>query len=57
MAEHRGYQFVMECDENGWYAFVPGLMGCQSQGVTEREAEANVREAVDLYIESLGSGG
>jgi predicted RNase H-like HicB family nuclease len=44
---------VIEKDENGYYAYSPELDGCQSQGATFEEALANIREAVDLYLETL----
>jgi predicted RNase H-like HicB family nuclease len=44
---------VIERDENGYYAFSPELQGCQSQGDTFDEALANIREAVELYLETL----
>ena len=44
---------VIERDEDGYYAFAPDLKGCQTQGDTLDEAMANVREAVELYMESL----
>ena len=44
---------VIERDENGYYAFSPELEGCQSQGDTFEEALANIREAVELYLETL----
>ncbi len=44
---------VIEKDENGYYAYSPELEGCQSQGATFEEALANVREAVELYLETL----
>jgi predicted RNase H-like HicB family nuclease len=44
---------VIEKDENGYYAYSPELDGCQSQGATFEEALANVREAVELYLETL----
>jgi predicted RNase H-like HicB family nuclease len=41
-------------DENGeWCASVPSLPGCYSQGETREEALANIKEAVDLHIESM----
>jgi predicted RNase H-like HicB family nuclease len=41
-------------DENGdWIAEVPSLPGCVSDGKTREEALENVKEAIDLYIESL----
>ena len=44
---------VIEKDERGYYAWCPELKGCQSQGDTVEEAMANIREAVELYLETL----
>ena len=44
---------VIEKDVNGYYAFSPELEGCQSQGDTFEEAMANIREAIELYLETL----
>lgn len=44
---------VVEKDENGFYAWCPELKGCQSQGDTLDEAMANIREAIELYLETL----
>jgi len=44
---------VIEKDQHGYYAFSPELEGCQSQGMTFEEALANVREAIELYLETL----
>jgi len=44
---------VIEKDEHGYYAFSPELEGCQSQGLTLEEAVENVREAIELYLETL----
>jgi predicted RNase H-like HicB family nuclease len=32
----------------------PELPGCHSQGATEEEALANIREAIDEYVEIYG---
>lgn len=48
------YTFVIEKAADGSFsAFVPDLPGCTSSGDTLEELQANIREAVDLYIESL----
>lgn len=39
--------------ERGYTAQVPTLPGCITYGETLEEAIENVREAVELYIESL----
>lgn len=44
---------VVERDEYGFYAFCPELPGCQTQGDTFEEAMANIREAAELYLETL----
>ena len=44
---------VFEKDGNGYYVYAPGLAGCHSQGDTFEEASANIKEAVELYLESL----
>jgi len=44
---------VIEKDENGFYAWCPELKGCQSQGRTLEEAIANVKEAIELYLETV----
>ncbi len=40
-------------DEGGYTAYVPTLPGCISEGDTTDEALANVREAVELYLEPV----
>jgi predicted RNase H-like HicB family nuclease len=44
---------VIEKDEHGFYAWCPELKGCQSQGVSLEEAIANIKEAIELYLETL----
>lgn len=38
-------------DEGGYTVFVPALPGCVSEGDTLEEARANIREAIELYLE------
>ena len=40
-------------DEGGYTAYVPALPGCISEGDTAEEAMANVREAIELYLEPV----
>ena len=43
---------VVERGEDGYFvAHVPALKSCWSQGKTKEEALANIREALDLYLE------
>ena len=44
---------VIEQDEHFCYVYSPELKGCQSQGATVEEALTNIREAIDLYLETL----
>ena len=44
---------VIEKDENGFYAWCPELKGCQSQGNALEEAIAHIKEAIELYLETL----
>ncbi len=48
------YRVLIGQDEDGVFvAHVPALPGCISQGSTRDEALANVREAIEGYLESL----
>lgn len=43
---------IVEQGEDGYFvAHVPALKSCWSQGKTREEALANIREAIDLYLE------
>lgn len=44
--------FLEPSDEAGFTVFVPALPGCISEGDTREEALTNIREAIDLYLES-----
>ena len=44
---------IIEGDKEGYYAYCPGLKGCQTQGDTADEALASLREAAELYVETL----
>ncbi len=50
---NRKVSIVIEKDEYGYYAYCPELPGCQSQGDTFEEINANIKEAVELYLETL----
>ena len=48
------FKVILEKQEEGGYAaYVPSLPGCFSQGETVEEAEANIKEAIELYVETL----
>lgn len=42
--------FVPE-EEGGYSVSVPNLPGCLSQGNSFEEAKANIKEAIELYLE------
>ena len=44
---------VIKKDEFGYFAYAPALEGCVSQGKTYKEAIKNIKEAAELYLESL----
>lgn len=44
---------IIEKDEHGYYAYCPELAGCQTQGDSLEEVLANIKEAIELYIETL----
>ena len=53
-----GYTVILEQEPDGEFvALVPALPGCVSQGGTRQEAIANVREAIELYIEDCIASG
>jgi predicted RNase H-like HicB family nuclease len=40
-------------DEGGYHVFRPALPGCHTQSETIEEGIQNIREAIQLYVESL----
>ena len=40
-------------DEGGFTAYVPSLPGCISEGESEKDALANIQEAIALYLEPV----
>ena len=49
-------KIVLEPSEEGGYtAYVPSLPGCISEGDSADEAMANIREAVELYLEPVAA--
>ena len=49
--------FYEKASDGGYTAHVPALPGCHTQGETLDEAEYNVSEAIQLYLESLAAHG
>lgn len=44
---------IINKDKHGYYAYCPELAGCQSQGDTFEQTLANIREATELYLETM----
>jgi antitoxin HicB len=54
----RTFRVILEPNESGGYTVtVPLLPGCVSEGDSREEALANIKEAIELYIESLEADG
>ena len=49
--------FLEKGRESGYVAHVPVLRGCVSQGATKEEALANIKEAMEVYVEALMEDG
>ena len=47
------YKVIVEAQEAGGYTvYAPSLPGCVSQGKTTEEAMTNIKEAIEVYLES-----
>ncbi|MBC6471582.1 MAG: type II toxin-antitoxin system HicB family antitoxin [Hormoscilla sp. GM102CHS1] len=44
---------IIEKDKYGYYAYCPELPGCQSEGDSWEEVKANIKKAVELYLDTL----
>ena len=54
----RKFRVILEPNELGGYTVMVTLLpGCISEGDTKAEALANIKEAIELYIESLQADG
>ena len=48
---------TFEDGSKGYHAYCPALKGCHTWGHTHEEALANIKEAVELYVEDLRESG
>ncbi len=48
---------IVEKDEHVFYAYCPELEGCQTQGDSLEETFKNIKEAIELYLETLSEDG
>lgn len=54
----RKFRVILKPNDLGGYTvIVPILPGCISEGDTRAEALSNIKEAIELYIESLLADG
>ncbi len=56
MKRQRVYEFdvvILEDEDGSYIAFVPALPGCHTQGDTLDEVLKNIKEAIELYLETL----
>ena len=44
---------IHEAEEGGFWAEVPALPGCVTEGDTKEELENNLREAIELYLRPI----
>ncbi len=44
---------IIEKDKYGYYAFSPELKGCHTQGNSLEEVMDNIKEVIQLYLETL----
>ena len=44
---------VIEKDDFGYFAYAPDLKGCHTQGENLEEVMKNIKEAIELYVETL----
>ncbi len=47
---------VHKAEESGFWAEVPALPGCMTQGETMEELKKNLREAIELWLEAANPG-
>ncbi len=50
---HKVGLVIEKDDEHGYYAYCPELEGCQTQGDSLEEVLSNIKEAIELYLETL----
>lgn len=48
------YMVRLEKNDEGYAVSCPGLPGCWSQGNTEEDALANIKDAIETYLETVG---
>lgn len=54
---HMRQVVILPGEDGYWVAECPSLPGCLSQGRTREEAIANIKEAIEGYIDALKEDG
>ncbi len=54
---HRFTVILEKEEEGGYHVFCPTLPGCHTQSETIEEGIQNIREAIELYVETLTEDG
>ena len=49
------YKVTLKKTEEGYAVWIPGLPGCWSQGKSEDEALANIKDAIKAYLDVVDS--
>ena len=49
----RRLNVIVEKDKDGYFAYCPELEGCHTQGETFDDVMKNIKEAIELYVETL----
>jgi predicted RNase H-like HicB family nuclease len=44
---------IIEHDKDGFFAYVPSIKGCVSQGDSLGKVLENIKEAIELYLEDI----
>ena len=57
MGKRYVYRIIIEPDDDRFYAEIPALPGCYSWGYTYEEAFRNIKEAAELWLETLSEDG
>jgi predicted RNase H-like HicB family nuclease len=51
------FSVIIEKDEDGYYAHVPALQGCYTQGDTYEETLENIEDAIRLHLKDITESG
>ena len=57
MGKNYIYRVTIEPEEDHYYAEIPALPGCYSWGYTYEEALKSIKEAAELWVETLAEDG